>query len=78
VNLTIQFGNAIKVRFYEPFSSDFRFKVSANGVARHDNQGGFRRDNLRDLTLLFRTLSGNFQIPDVVASFFRSHAGPSH
>jgi hypothetical protein len=47
-------------------------------VAEHDNQGGFRQDNLRDLTLFFRTLSGDFQIPDVVASFFRSHAGPSH
>ena len=32
VNLTIQFGNALKGRFCEPFSSDLRVKVSANGL----------------------------------------------
>jgi hypothetical protein len=48
------------------------------GVARHDNRGGFRKDNLRDLAPIFPTLSGNFQIPGVFASFFRCHAGPSH
>lgn len=32
VNLTIQFGNALEGRFCEPFSSDLRVKVSANGL----------------------------------------------
>ena len=32
VNLTTQFGNALKGRFCEPFSSDLRVKVSANGL----------------------------------------------
>ena len=32
VNLTIQFGNSLKGRFCEPFSSDLRVKVSANGL----------------------------------------------
>jgi Uma2 family endonuclease len=32
VNLTIQFGNALKGWFCEPFSSDLRVKVSANGL----------------------------------------------
>jgi hypothetical protein len=47
-------------------------------VARHDNRGGFRKDNLRDLAPIFLTLSGNFKIPGAFASFFRCHAGPSH
>jgi hypothetical protein len=54
------------------------FSHPVTDVAEHDNQGGFRQNNLWDLALLFRALSGSFQIPDVVATFFRSHAGPSH
>jgi hypothetical protein len=56
----------------------FRYAREEIAVAEHDNQVGFRQDNLWDLALLFRALSGNFQITDVAASFFRSHAGASH
>ena len=47
-------------------------------VAEHDNQGGFRQDNLRDLTLFFRTLSGDIQFLMWLPHFFDLTQAPSH